>query len=145
MVRRIRSAEWLFPGGDVQPWIDALRAVDRDLDAAPLADLLKSGSPMPADARWFVADLLERYKLKRPRGGQRTPAYDLSEAGRRLAWAKELVRQEVANGRGRDDAVELAARVYGVGEEALCAFLQGKHASARRQKKRRPPAAGPAR
>lgn len=59
MVPRIRSAHWLHPGGDVQPWIDALVAVDRRGDTEPLVELLKSNTPIPDDARWYLADLLE--------------------------------------------------------------------------------------
>ncbi|MQA64506.1 MAG: hypothetical protein GEU76_01170 [Alphaproteobacteria bacterium] len=124
----------------MQPWIDALRAVDRTRDAAPLVALLKSDAPLPADARWLIADLLGRYNLKRPQGGRPTPAYDLSDAARRLLWAADAVKREVELGRNRYEAVESAARVYGVADpETLQKYLSGKHGSARRQKKRQPP------
>ena len=121
----------------MQPWIDALRTVDQRGDKALLVELLKFNKSIPREARWHLADLLERYTLKRRRGEQRTPSYDYSETTRRLKWAKESVRGK--RGQERERAIEDAARVYEVPLASLRRFLAGKHSSSRRQKKRRPP------
>ena len=139
MVPRYRGRKWLRPAGTMQRWIDALLSIDRHADVKPLVALLKSNSPIPKDARWYVADLLERYQLKRKRGGKRTPAYDRSEAETWLIWAKEAVNQMTQDGTRKADAIERAARTYGVDSETLRSFLAGKHSSARRIAKRRPP------
>jgi hypothetical protein len=89
MVLRRKLSVWLRPGGETQPWIDALIAVDRRKDKTALINLLRSQEPCPADARWHVADLLSRYKLVRSHGGRATPSYDRSEMESRKEWARE--------------------------------------------------------
>ena len=125
VVRRIRQSHWLQPGGDLQPWIDALLVLDRRGDKRPLLALLKSDTPIPALARSYMADLLERYTLKRPRGGRRTPAYDYSLAERKLVWAAASVRDDTKNGRPRKDQIEKIAAIYGVLPSTLANYLAG--------------------
>ncbi len=142
MVPRYRGARWLWPGGAIQPWIDALIAIDVRDDKKPLIELLRSNQPMPDDARKLIADLVFRKKLT---GKRFTPAYDRSKAEMWLIWANDSVREWVEAGKPLKKAIELAASGYGVNEGTLCAYRDGKHSSARRLKKRRPPSAKPAR
>ena len=139
MVPRIKLRAWLRRGGPIQPWIDALRKFDQCADKGPLLELLKSERSLPKEARWYLADLLQRYNLKRPRGWRTTPAYDRSQGEAKLIWADESVRGSIKKGENVDSAIELAARVYGVNSETLRLFRAGKHSSARRMKKRRSP------
>ena len=95
MVARRRGHPWLFPGGELQPWLDALRAIDLRGDKSQLVKLLKSDVAIPPDARQHLADLLERYQLKLQRGGRggrMTPSYDLPHHVVQLDAAARLVR-----------------------------------------------------
>jgi hypothetical protein len=95
MVARRRGHPWLFPGGELQPWLDALRLIDGCGDKAQLVKLLTSNVAIPAEARQHLADLLERYQLKLQRGGRggrRTPSYDLPHHVVQLDAAVRIVR-----------------------------------------------------
>jgi hypothetical protein len=131
MERRYRGKSWLRPGGKMQPWINALVAIDARRDNTDLVALLKSDKTIPGHARWHIADLLERHQLTRRRGGQATPSYDKSKQDMYLSWAADEVRTE-------DVTLEDAARTYGVSVESLALYLGGRHGSAHRMKKRRP-------
>jgi hypothetical protein len=137
-VPRYRGKSWLRPGGAIQPWIDALWAIDHNGDKAPLIELLKSNKPVPEDAMFLVGDLLARYQLIRPPGGLTTPAYDRSRTEMWLIWAAASVRKHIKDGMTPDEAIKLAADTYGVTEGTLRVYLAGKYGSAQRMKKRRP-------
>lgn len=139
MARRYRGKDWLQPGGPIQPWIDALQAIDHRGNKEPLIKLLKSNEPIPQNARWYLANLLERYQLKKPVGGRATPAYDRSDAEMYLAWAKTGYLESISAGLSPEEAFELAVRLYGVNSGTFRNYLAGKHSSSRRMKKRRPP------
>src|SRR5262249_47821831 len=129
------------PGGQMQPWIDALMDIDFQGrgDKRRLLELLRSDTELPPEARWYLADLIERYELKRPRGGQRTPAYQRSDTDAKLSRASKSLREYVAQGRKLADVMGKVADTWGVDAYTLRNYHEGKHASARRMKKRRPP------
>lgn len=122
----------------MQPWINALWVIDHGGDKVPLINLLRSNSSIPKKAKWLLADLLERYALKRPRGRSRTPAYDLSETEMWLRWADQAVRGYMRKGMILDRAIEKAALRYEVNAETLRTYHSGRHSSARRMRRRRP-------
>jgi hypothetical protein len=140
--RWINPDAHLSPGGNMQPWIKALLAIDRRRNPEPLIRLLKSGAPMPDDARWHIADLLQRYNLKLAAGKNRqTASYDHSEAEGNLFRAAKCVHGYVAKQTlTKDEAIQRCARDYRVKPETLRTYLAGKHSSGYRIKKRRPPA-----
>lgn len=133
---------WLYPGGEMQPWIDALRAIDNDGDKGPLIELLRDNARIPRAAKWYIADLLERYRLEG--GKKRTPAYDLSRSVRQLEAAARSVRLQVKDGKRLTEALESAARTWGITDvETLNSHMQGRLGSSRKQKRRQAPASKP--
>jgi hypothetical protein len=138
MLQRYIPRDWLLPSEEEKPWIDALKAAGRRRNG-PLIGLLKS-SPMPGSVSWHLADLFDRYNLTKRRGkNKQVPSYELSENMNRLLRAGESYRRYRAEGKSREEALELAARNYGVHPEVLRLLIEGKHAGARRVQKRRPP------
>src|SRR5262245_38339474 len=134
MVPRRVLHTWLRPEGEMRPWIDALRELDLRGNKAPLIKLLRDKrTSLPNDARWHVADALERFQLnliQGGRGGRRTPSYDLSMHVAQLDAATKSVRRAVKDGMSLDEAVSRKAEHYGVDEEALRSDLAGKHTGA---------------
>ncbi len=137
MIPRRAPRPWLVkPAKGCRPWIIALLGIDRSNDKQRLIELLKSETPLPKQARLDLADLLERYKLTRLRGKQRTPSYDLSDTVAQLDAAKASARRSIKNGMKPEAAIELAARVNGVHKDMLRLHLAGRNAAARRAIKR---------
>jgi hypothetical protein len=136
----VDRAFWLGEGSTahLDPWIKALEAIDKRADKKPLIDMLKSNFELPSDARFFLADLIERYEFMRPSHRPRTPAYDRTAAEAMLDWAVGRVRDYVENGMSVKDALAKAASA-GVPEPILADRYAGRRASSRRMKKRRPP------
>jgi hypothetical protein len=96
---------------------------------------------MPRDARWHLADLLDRYNLKiAPGKNQQIPSYDHSKAAGELERAAKTYRRYREKGFSGDRAIEYTARDYEMDSEKLRTYLAGKYASARRIESRRPPA-----
>jgi hypothetical protein len=127
------------------PWVKALKAIDRlprggqdiDLKGHQLIELLRSDTPLDRDSRWYLADMLERYRLKRRRGKQQKPNFEFSS----LDWAKETARNYVNQGMNPEEAWAGAARAVGLpdSETLLENYRKGKNTSQRKQRKRRPP------
>jgi hypothetical protein len=134
------TARRLNPPKRMEGWLGALLDIDKRGDKKRLLQLLRCKTPIPAEARWHIADLLERYELHRPRGGRATPSYDRSPAETLLEAANEAVslREE---GQTLDAAIEENARLYGVDPKKLRKYRAGKRSSSRRMKKRRFPMA----
>jgi hypothetical protein len=121
------------------PLIEALEQLDKRGDKAPLVALLKSDRELPPDGRAFLADLIERYELRRPAHRQRAPAYDRTPAESRLAQAKESVQAYRTSGMSVKDALAKAAKEHSIGENTLVNSWSGRRGSSRRKKKRHPP------
>jgi hypothetical protein len=144
--RYIPENEHLWIEDEVlRAWIDALIAIDHRGDKKPLIDLLRANTEMNKSAAWHLADFLARHNLTKlqNRGGKRTPSYDYPPALSKLIRAQKYYERYVARGESRDKAVERAASMCGVEEEALHKLIAGKYASARRVQKRRPPNSRP--
>jgi hypothetical protein len=73
-------------------WFQAVSDAQKSGDLAPIIKLLRLENEMPRTAREMLAELLERHHLKKKRGGQRTPMFNLSMKGR-LARAASLARR----------------------------------------------------
>jgi hypothetical protein len=120
-------AFWLPEYGPDAPWYIALEKLDSSGDKKPLLDLFKSDQELSPIIRHHIADLLERYTLKRPAGKQATPSYDFSGTNVRL-WLKiDAMRSDVEN---RQMSVEDAAEKYATNQfpvETLIDAYQGKH------------------
>jgi hypothetical protein len=139
----VDRAFWLDDGyGQIegQEWIEAIEAIDVKRDKSKLIGLLRSDSPLSRSARHYLADMLERYQLKRPRGKQRTPAYDRSDAEAMLLLAKEAYREERHQGRSPKEALATAAKRYHLVPDVLKAAVEGRRGSSRRARKRNGPA-----
>jgi hypothetical protein len=137
--RYIPEYPHLFEGEQLGQWIDALVAIDVRDDKLPLIKLLRENIEMPWPISWHLADLLDRYSLAKraSRGGRIAPSYDNPPALRKLVQAKKYYQRYVREDRAT--AYERAAEKCGVDEEKLRAYVEGKYASARRVKKRKPP------
>ena len=128
MIPKFVVPDWLEPGGAIQPWIEALWEIDRRGDKQTLLKLLRSKERMPHAARFYVADLIERYQLKRKRGGaaHQTPAYDRSPQEAKLLRAIASARQQINDeGAAPDEALKLAAKVWGVKSNEKTAATPG--------------------
>ena len=134
-------AFWLNIDPSSEPWIEALVALDasaagdkKPLNTEPLIKLLKSGQP-PQEVCIYLADLLERYQLKRIRGGNRaTPRYDLSKKNLEISAAIIEMRRLRARGLSYDDALQEAHKRYNVTMDQLTdAYRRG---SVRRRKRK---------
>jgi hypothetical protein len=66
MIARYLTSENYDVGPELQPWVDALRAIDRknESDKTELISLVASPTPVSRLARLFLADLLDRKKLQ---------------------------------------------------------------------------------
>jgi hypothetical protein len=139
-IARKKIADWLEVDEISQPWIDALIHLDQNDDKSILIQLLKSQKTLPEIIRHHLADLIERYELKHPRGRHRTPSYDRSPKDSQLIAAKASIRKAKSSGKSLDQAIDVAARVYGLKKTVLHSYLLGKYGPSNRMKKRRPTA-----
>jgi hypothetical protein len=126
---------------NLKSWIKAFMAIDdRRRDAAPLIQLLKDNVPMPWPAPWHLADLLERYNLKKPSGNQRQiPSYDYSLALSKLHRAKRYFKYYIDHRIDKDEAIRKAAQKCDLKVITLRNFIDGRNTSARRLVQRQPP------
>lgn len=123
---------------EIDPWVSALEAIDKRRDKEPLIALLKSDRELSHEARAYLADLLDRYQLKKKRGGQSTAAYDRSPADRVLelgdARANDYIERD---GMTVERACNKAEKEFGIPDGFLIDFHTGKRGGSARIKKRR--------
>ena len=130
-------AFWL--DDEFDPWVAALEAIDKHGKKAPLLDLLNSEHDMPREARRHLAHLLDRYQLKKKRGGQSTASYDMSDAEVTLFWDVKVVNKLIDNGMSTKDALDKVAERRGPDYlEILGNAQHGSRGSTNRMNKRRP-------
>jgi hypothetical protein len=134
-------AFWL--GDEFDPWVAALEAIDKRKDKGPLLALLKSDHDLPHAARVYLADLLDRYQLKRKKGGQSVAVYDRTDADRIFELANARANELIECGLTTEDACNKAAKDFGIpdrgkdGVSMLLDFRAGKRGGSARMKKRR--------
>jgi hypothetical protein len=123
---------------EFDPWMGALEAIDKLGDKKPLIALLNSELDLPRKARGHLANLLDRYQLKKKKGGQSTPTYDSSPAEATLALDVEAVNKLIKNGTSSKDALAQVAERRGPDYlEILGNAQHGSRGSTNRIKKRR--------
>jgi hypothetical protein len=108
--------------------------MDKCGDKKDLVALLSDD--LPREGREFLADLLEGCSFEKKRGGQGTPAYDLSDVERLLELAKNKVRER-HSGTSVDEALDQASESFGIDRERLDLAYHGRRGSSNRLKKRR--------
>jgi hypothetical protein len=101
-------------------------------------NLLKSKSPLDSNMRFFLADLLQRHELKRPRGRQSVPAYDRSDKEAILHIAKDNIRRR-PKGMSLDEAIERVTQKFGLGVELVSNHYHGRRGSSLRLRKKLSP------
>jgi hypothetical protein len=118
------------PNWDTDPWVKAIIAIDKRGDKEPLMALLESDAPMTADARRHLANLLERYELKRPVGRQRNRSYERAPGQAELDEAEADVRLHVVEHGGTlAAAVKVVAKARKVDVGMLGNQVKGKRRS----------------
>jgi hypothetical protein len=119
-------------------WVKAIEAFDKfGGDKEQLKSLLKSDFKLTPEARFFLADMIDRYQLKPKRGRKATPAYDRSPAER---WLEYAIEDVYAHRGDIDTAFKEVARhynTYGITEKKLKNAFDGRRGSTRRMKARR--------
>jgi hypothetical protein len=132
-------------------WLYAFEAIDQRNNKGPLLELLRSGRELPAEARRHLADLIDRYQLKKKKGRSPTPEYERPFSVVRLEWAVEEVREirETLKAKARragekieartcrDDALSEVSKRYGIHMEELAQAVRGQLGSFNKMKKRR--------
>jgi hypothetical protein len=114
-------------------FVDAIWHIDAHGDKAPLLKLLRSTGKQ-RDV--YLADLLERYDLQRPRNRQRTPAYALTRRERIITEACHSIHDRpkgVSVAAEIEEQVKLCKQDYGVtiSADALEAAYHGKRGGSR--------------
>lgn len=112
MVDRI---DWVngTPEDAIRDYVQWRAAVER-LDAGnvdQLVSLLNGDLSLGPEARSLIADVFLRYRLTKKRGGQRRPAYSISEEeGKARLLAKLVKYHRRTSGLRLEDAVQIALR-----------------------------------
>ena len=112
-------------------WIAALQAIDQRQDKGPLLRLLISDTPISPAVRYHLADLLERYNLKRPPRRKREPSYQMTRQNQALDLALTEMRER-PRGMTANAAIKKYAAQHGLNESALKSAYNGRHESLRR-------------
>jgi hypothetical protein len=135
----VDRAFWLDDGrGGVEgrEWIEALEAIDVHGDKSRLLELLQSDMPLPHSSRRYLADLIARYELKRPRGGRATPAYDRSGSEAMLLLAKDAYHDERRRkGKTVEEAIAAVAQQFDLAPNVVRTAVEGRRGSSRRSKR----------
>jgi hypothetical protein len=122
--------------GVLDPWAQAVYAIDVRGNKKPLIDMLKSNREIPNEARIYLADLIDRYEFKRPNHRPRTPAYDRSRAELYLELGILKIKDRRSEGVSVDKAVARVSKELGIPENILTTAYFGKRGSSRRTKRR---------
>jgi hypothetical protein len=118
--------------------VNALHALDKSAGAnkAQLVELLKSGETHDK----LMADMLERYILKRPEGHQRQPVYSITDNNAALESARGEVAELKAAAKLRGDrllaadAVTRVAKERGIRRRTLDDSVNARSRSRRKKK-----------
>ena len=130
----VDRAQWIEDEHN-RDWYKAFEAIDKHGDKIKLLNLLRSKSPLDSNMRFFLADLLQRYELKRPRGRQSVPAYDRSDKEAILHIIKDNIRRRPKE-MSLDKAIEREAQNFDLGVELVSNHYHGRRGSSLRLKKR---------
>jgi hypothetical protein len=129
---------WLDDIDDNGRWYNALHDIDWHDDKTALLALLRSDEEIPASIRGHLAEMLERYNLRRRQGRQRTPSYDRTSSTAPLEWAKRAVRDAVKGGMQLEDALAKCALAWSVSKYTLRLAYKGQLGGMRAVRKSKP-------
>ncbi|MGB3043122.1 MAG: hypothetical protein WBB98_08030 [Xanthobacteraceae bacterium] len=134
------NSAWLPSDGD-DDWYDALHEFDQRRDKTALLSMLCSSEPMSDAVRRHLANLIERYRFVKPRGGTVTPSYHKTPAQQKMWAAKMEVRRLVheekpAKRLSVEAAVAVVARKFGLKPTTLQNAYYGRTGDAQRQRRR---------
>ena len=104
-------------------------------DTSAIIELLNSGEVFPPESQSLLADLLNRRRLTKKRGGQRRPSYESSREESELSKAASLVRERRGKGERFETALAEVARERNIDTGKLRNFIRGK--GSRRSRRRR--------
>jgi hypothetical protein len=107
-------------------WRIAIDKAAEGGDTSGIITLLHSRKPIPPECQRLLADLLERRRLTKKRGGQRRPSYESSPEERKLSKAAFFVRERQREGEKFETALAEVARDRNVETVKLRNFMQGK-------------------
>lgn len=137
MVARYLASETYHIEKKLQRWVEAFLAIDAE-DKAPLIKLLKSNTPIPALARLYLVDLLERKNLRNAKHPS-TPLYRYSDrVSKRLRAVKAVRYLRKYEHLPLDDAITQAALIYNLNPNVVRAAWEGKDRACTRMAKQRP-------
>lgn len=112
-------------------WVEALQTFDQEGDLKVLLALLRSKHQPSEHARYYLADMLERYQLKPRPGRKRIPAYDRTALQATLIMAEADWMEEKALPRESRRAQEEIAAAHGIRSETFIDHLTGKRKQSR--------------
>jgi hypothetical protein len=139
LITRYSLPETSSVGAELQPWIDALLAIDEG-DKSKLRGRLLSDTPIPTQARHHLVDLIRCNELGNPKNNLPTPLYKFSDHVSKLARAKEAVRylRKYEKHKSLDSVIEETARNYKLTPEAVRKVHLGTDSNFRTMVKSRP-------
>lgn len=114
---------------DIAAWFRWRIAIDKAAeggDTSGIITLLHSRKPIPPECQRLLADLLERRRLTKKRGGQRRPSYESSPEESKLIKAASFVRERQRQGAKFETALAEVARDRNIDTVKLRNFIQGK-------------------
>jgi hypothetical protein len=106
-------------------WRKAIEEAE-DGDTSRIIELLDCGEIIPPESQSLLADLLDRHRLTKKRGGQRRPSYERSPEETKLIKAAFLVRERQSEGAKFETALAEVARNRNIETVKLRNFIQGK-------------------
>ena len=136
----IRFSDYAFWIDDprLADWIDAFKMVDQHGDKKPLTALLRSKRELPAVAREYLADLIERRMKPVPKYRPRIAVYDQSDIEIKLSLGVNAVHDYRKQGYKVDDAIAKAAQDFSIPEiNTLADAYAGRRTAARRLRRKR--------
>jgi hypothetical protein len=119
-------------------WHHALEELDKKGKKGPVLSLLRSGRKLSQVVRFHLADMLDRYELKKKRGRPRGPSYDISDAERTALYARNQVRGLIKGGMKARDAIAKVAKEIKMSENKVANAYGGRRGSTRRVMQRMP-------
>jgi hypothetical protein len=118
-------------------WYQALEELDKKGNKRQLVSLLRSGRPSDV-VSFHIADLLERYELRKKRGRPRVPSYDMSDAERNGLRMREQVRDLIKGGMKAGNAIAKVAQENTKSAHTVANAHGGRRGSTRRVRQRMP-------
>jgi hypothetical protein len=112
----------------IRAWFRWRKAIEEGEagDTSGIIKLLRSGESIPQESQSLLADLLERRQLKKKRGAQARPSYELTPEEIKLRRAAYLVQERQHAGATFENAVDEVAHKRNIDPHKLSNFMRGK-------------------